>query len=112
MVEGLSFHVGSQCTNFQNYVQALGIAELFKEAWGRGYRQVNILDIGGGFPAPYDAHVRPFAELARTLNAEFDRLFPQMEILAEPGRFMVATAATLVARSSARPYAMASSATT
>ena len=32
------------------------------------------------------------------LNAEFDRLFPkELEILAEPGRFMVATAATLVA---------------
>jgi ornithine decarboxylase len=98
VVEGLSFHVGSQCTNFQNYVQALGIADsIFKEAWDRGYDKVKILDIGGGFPAPYDQHVRPFAELAKTLNAEFERLFPpEMEILAEPGRFLVATAATLV----------------
>jgi ornithine decarboxylase len=99
VVEGLSFHVGSQCTNFQNYVQALELANsLFKEAWSRGYDQVKILDIGGGFPAPYDQHVRPFAELARTLNAEFERLFPpHMEILAEPGRFLVATAGTLLA---------------
>jgi len=98
VVEGLSFHVGSQCTNYQNYVQALGIADgIFKEAWERGYKQVKILDIGGGFPAPYDPHVRPFAELAKTLNSEFDRLFgPEIEIIAEPGRFMVATAATLV----------------
>jgi ornithine decarboxylase len=98
VVEGLSFHVGSQCTNFQNYVQALEIANgIFKEAWDRGFAKVKILDIGGGFPAPYDAHVRPFAELARTLNAEFERLFPpQMEILAEPGRFLVATACTLI----------------
>jgi ornithine decarboxylase len=98
VVEGLSFHVGSQCTNFQNFVQALGIADgIFKEAWDRGHDQVKILDIGGGFPAPYDAHVRPFAELAKTLNAEFERLFPpDMEILAEPGRFLVATACTLV----------------
>jgi ornithine decarboxylase len=97
-VEGMSFHVGSQCTNFQNYVQALGIADgIFKEAWARGYKQVKILDIGGGFPAPYDPHVRPFAELAKTLNSEFDRLFgPEIEIIAEPGRFMVATTATLV----------------
>jgi ornithine decarboxylase len=98
VVEGLSFHVGSQCTNYQNYVQALGIADgIFREAWERGYKQVKILDIGGGFPAPYDPHVRPFAELAKTLNSEFDRLFgPEIEIIAEPGRFMVATAATLV----------------
>ena len=26
VVEGLSFHVGSQCTNFQNFVQALNAA--------------------------------------------------------------------------------------
>jgi ornithine decarboxylase len=98
VVEGLSFHVGSQCTNFQNFVQALGIADgIFKEAWDRGHEQVKILDIGGGFPAPYDPHVRPFAELAKTLNAELERLFPpEMEILAEPGRFLVATACTLV----------------
>jgi ornithine decarboxylase len=37
--------------------------------------------------------------LARTLNSEFKRLFPKdIEILAEPGRFLVATAATLVVK--------------
>ena len=99
VVEGLSFHVGSQCTNFENYVQALQLAAgIFMEAWGRGYEPVKILDIGGGFPAHYDKNVKPFRDLARRLNSEFDRLFPKhMEILAEPGRFMVATAATLVA---------------
>jgi ornithine decarboxylase len=99
VVEGLSFHVGSQCTNFTNYVQALNlVASIFHEAWDRGHPEVKILDIGGGFPTPYDEHVKPFRVLAKTLNAEFDRLFPkQMEILAEPGRFLVATAGTLVA---------------
>jgi ornithine decarboxylase len=99
VVEGLSFHVGSQCTNFENYVQALNLAAgVFKEAWSRGYKQVKILDIGGGFPAPYDANVQPFKELAKRLNSELRRLFPpKMEILAEPGRFLVATAGTLVA---------------
>lgn len=99
VVEGLSFHVGSQCTNVANYVQALNlVAGLFHEAWDRGYPQVKILDIGGGFPAPYDDRVKPFRTLAKTLNAEFDRLFPPgMEILAEPGRFLVGTAGTVVA---------------
>jgi ornithine decarboxylase len=100
VVEGLSFHVGSQCTNFENYVQALHLAAgIFMEAWGSGFNQVKILDIGGGFPAHYDKNVKPFRELAHRLNFEFDRLFPKhIEILAEPGRFMVATAATLVAK--------------
>src|SRR6266581_185806 len=65
VVEGLSFHVGSQCTNFQNFVQALNIAAaVMHEAKSRGH-EIKILDIGGGFP--------------------------------EPGRFLVATAATSIA---------------
>jgi ornithine decarboxylase len=99
VVEGLSFHVGSQCTNFQNFVQALNAAAaVMCESKSRGH-EIKILDIGGGFPAPYNKHVRPFRELARVINAEIDRLFaPNIQILAEPGRFLVATAATSVAR--------------
>jgi len=98
-VEGLSFHVGSQCTNFENFVQALNIAAAVRnEAASRGHG-LKILDIGGGFPVPYDDHVKPFGALARRINAEIDRLFSKdTEILAEPGRFLVATAATVIAR--------------
>ncbi len=98
VVEGLCFHVGSQCTNFDNFVQALNLsAQVLEEAAGRGH-PLKLLDIGGGFPAPYDGDSGRFRTLAKVLNAEFRRLFPRdLEILAEPGRFMVATAATLVA---------------
>jgi ornithine decarboxylase len=97
VVEGLCFHVGSQCTNFENYVQALAISrEVMDEAAARGFT-MKLLDIGGGFPARYDRSVKPFRSLARLLNSTIDRLFPEdIEILAEPGRFMVANAATLV----------------
>lgn len=98
-VEGLSFHVGSQCTNFLNFVQALNMAAaVMKEAASRG-RALKIVDIGGGFPAPYHRDVKPIEVLAARINAEIDRLFPgDIQILAEPGRFLVATAATAVAR--------------
>ena len=98
-VEGLSFHVGSQCTNFENFVQALNMAAaVVREAKTRGH-EIKILDIGGGFPVAYDRHVKPFSVLAKVINAEIYRLFPEdMQILAEPGRFFVATAAILVAR--------------
>jgi ornithine decarboxylase len=98
-VEGLSFHVGSQCTNFLNFVQALNTAAAVRaEAHSRGHT-IRILDIGGGFPAPYHADVKPIDALAQKINAEIDRLFPDgVEIIAEPGRFIVATAATAIAR--------------
>lgn len=97
VVEGLSFHVGSQCTNFDNYTAALGMAaEIFHHARSKGYH-LNIVDIGGGFPVPYDSQVPKFEKLAKVINTECNRLFPaDVEIIAEPGRFMVATAATLV----------------
>jgi ornithine decarboxylase len=98
VVEGISFHVGSQTTNFENYVQALSLtANIFKEARDRGYTKMNLVDIGGGFPAPYDTSVKPFRELAKVINHELDRLFTaDIQILAEPGRFMVATAGCTV----------------
>ena len=99
VVEGVSFHVGSQCTNFDNFVQALNIAAaIMNEARSRGH-EIKILDIGGGFPVPYDQSVHPFDVLARKINAEIDRLFAgDIEILAEPGRFLVAGAATAISR--------------
>jgi ornithine decarboxylase len=99
VVEGLSFHVGSQCTNTENYIQALHLcAGIFNEAKSRGYN-LKLLDIGGGFPAAYDASVPKFSALAKKINHELDRLFPkEIEILAEPGRFLVASAGNAVSK--------------
>ncbi|MBN1788394.1 MAG: type III PLP-dependent enzyme [Sedimentisphaerales bacterium] len=96
-VEGLSFHVGSQCTNFDNYTAALQItSEIFNEARKKGY-ELKIIDIGGGFPAAYDSAVPRFEKLAKIINSEIKRLFPEdVEVIAEPGRFMIATAASLI----------------
>ncbi len=97
VVEGLSFHVGSQCTNFDNYTAALAItSDIFHDARKKGYH-LNIVDIGGGFPVPYDAQVPKFEKLAKLINAERQRLFPEdIEIISEPGRFIVASAAMLI----------------
>jgi ornithine decarboxylase len=99
VVEGLSFHVGSQCMNFENFVQALNIsASVMQEAEARGHK-IKILDIGGGFPAPYHRDVESIEVLARKINAEIHRLFSKdTDIIAEPGRFVVASAATSIAK--------------
>ena len=99
-VEGLSFHVGSQCTNFENYMQALQLsANIISEVETRTGRKIRILDIGGGFPVKYHPGIRSIRTLARKLNTEIKRLFPKdMQILAEPGRFLVANTCTLVSK--------------
>ena len=98
-VEGVSFHVGSQCCNIDNYITALeASAEIFKEVAARGYK-MKVLNIGGGFPVPYDESVPEFEIFAGKLRKELDRLFPKkIEIVAEPGRYLVATAAHLVVK--------------
>jgi ornithine decarboxylase len=100
VVEGISFHVGSQCTNFNNYIQALQLSSnIIKEVLSRLNKKLIILDIGGGFPVKYDEKVKAFKLLAKKLNTEIPRLFPaDMHILSEPGRFMVADACTVVAK--------------
>ncbi len=96
-VEGLSFHVGSQCLNIDNYINALeASASIFEELKSHGH-ELKLLNIGGGFPVPYDKNAPSFKKLARKLNGEIDRLFPKkIEVVAEPGRFLVAEAGTLV----------------
>ena len=101
VVEGISFHVGSQCTNFNNYIQALQLSSnIIKEVASRLDKKLIILDIGGGFPVQYnEKKVKAFKLLAKKLNNEIARLFaPDMHILSEPGRFMVADACTVVAK--------------
>jgi ornithine decarboxylase len=99
-VEGLSFHVGSQCTNFENYVTALQLSsDIISEVETRTGRKIRLLDIGGGFPVKYHPDVKDFKILAKKLNTEIKRLFPKdMQIIAEPGRFLVANTCTLVAK--------------
>jgi ornithine decarboxylase len=106
VVEGLSFHVGSQCTNFENYVQALQLsANIIKEIEERTGRKIRILDIGGGFPVKYHPGIKTLTPLAKKLTIEIRRLFPEdMQILAEPGRFLVANTCTLVAKVIGKAY--------
>lgn len=99
-VEGLSFHVGSQTTDFENYTIALNLAaDIYEQVEKRGYKKMHLLDLGGGYPAPYDESVKPFPVLAEVINKSLDSLFPkEIFCLAEPGRFMNATAGISVAR--------------
>ncbi len=98
IVEGLSFHVGSQTTNFDNYVQALHLAvgDLPRSA-AAGLREDEPARHRRRLSRPLRRERQAVRGPRRTLNSEFDRLFPkEIEILAEPGRFLVATAATAV----------------
>ena len=99
VAEGLAFHVGSHCINIDNYLQALDISSMiFHEAVQVGLR-LKTLDLGGGFPIHHfdsDDHII-LKEIARQIRPKLRRLFPKdTNFMAEPGRFFVGPAGTLV----------------
>jgi len=98
--QGISFHVGSQCTNIENYERAFeAAAYIMREAKQREL-PFKIVDIGGGFPIKhFDSDTHTVETFARQMRHELDRLFPKdVEIIAEPGRALVGPAGTLITR--------------
>ncbi|XP_050067282.1 ornithine decarboxylase 1-like [Anopheles maculipalpis] len=95
-VIGISFHVGSDCDEHQVYYDAVKIAkDLFDYAKTIGY-DFSLLDIGGGFPGDNN---KPIDRYAKAVNVAIDHYFPaelDIRIIAEPGRYYVASAVTLV----------------
>lgn len=97
-VEGLSFHVGSQCSNFENYSDAFQITHsIIKQAKKIGL-ELKFLDIGGGFPVPYEEYIPSFETLAEVINNSISQYYndSEIKIVAEPGRFFVATSAVAI----------------
>jgi ornithine decarboxylase len=104
---GIAFHVGSQCTNVESYVNALEVtASIFQDAAQKGIN-LSVVDIGGGFPIKYfekESHIE-FEYIARTINKEIKRLFHKdVQFMAEPGRFMVGPAGILITQVVGRAF--------
>lgn len=97
-VVGVSFHVGSGCYDAMAYSAAVASARtVFSIAKTEGFH-FNLLDIGGGFPGQANAKLS-FEEICSVLRPALDTYFPEsmnVRIIAEPGRFYVASAFTLV----------------
>ena len=97
---GVSFHVGSQCTNVSNYVEALEMTGIIVRDARLKQIPLELVDIGGGFPIRhFDAEEDPFDKMARAIAREIDRLIdPNLRVIAEPGRFIAGPAGTFIAR--------------
>ncbi|MBU1006359.1 MAG: type III PLP-dependent enzyme [Candidatus Omnitrophica bacterium] len=104
---GISFHVGSQSRNVENYIQALEIsAGIFNEAKENGLR-LKVIDIGGGFPIQhFDNELGiNFERMASHIRKQIKELFPRnVKFIAEPGRFLVGPAGILVTQVIGRTF--------
>ncbi|KAK9456914.1 pyridoxal-dependent decarboxylase [Dipodascopsis uninucleata] len=96
-VIGVSFHVGSGASGVKPFIESVKNARaVFDDASEIGFN-MSILDIGGGFC------VENFEEIAYELGPAIDRYFPSnVRVIAEPGRYYVASAFTLATHVIAR----------
>ena len=96
---GVTFHVGSQCVATSAWVQAIaGAGRLMRQLEADGIR-LEMLDIGGGFPARYDVDVPSIEQIGTVVERALDELLPYRpaHVVAEPGRHLVAESAVMVA---------------
>jgi len=98
-VKGLSFHVGSECGNPDQFARALQVCRLAMDIGAEMKTDMTTIDIGGGF-LPDRAN---FAGVASSLEAARELYFSTdrspsgkpLQWIAEPGRFLSSTTHTL-----------------
>jgi ornithine decarboxylase len=98
-IAGFSFHVGSQLDSVAAFAAATAdTLELMDRLEHRWDVLFTTLDIGGGFPVGYRTDVASIEQIAAGLRPLLEPHSTRLRILAEPGRILVADAATLVSR--------------
>lgn len=94
---GITFHVGSQCTNIYNWNIALDKAKTLWDMAEKKKINLNLLNIGGGYPITYTKHVISIEAIERNVNNLIYKRFPkETEIHIEPGRAVIGDAGILV----------------
>jgi len=100
---GVTFHVGSQCQSTGAWRSAIRQAGQLMDRLRDEGIELEMLDLGGGFPARYVDGQPSIEQLGRVIGEEIDGLpYRPGLVTAEPGRFLVAEssvlAATIIAR--------------
>ena len=93
---GVAFHVGSQCRNPEAFKAGIETAlDIIK----RANVPVHYLDVGGGFPVPYDEDSPPplsvYVDTIKEAMSKAD-LRGDCVLMCEPGRAMVASGSSLL----------------
>jgi ornithine decarboxylase len=94
---GIMFHPGSQSKNADVFRKGIGIsAEVIKKSG----ITVDAIDVGGGFPAPYQQqNIAPLSDYIATIHRAIDDYgLASLDLYCEPGRALVAESGKLIVR--------------
>jgi diaminopimelate decarboxylase len=98
VLRGLDMHVGSQLSRLDAYQHGIGrVLELLGQVRADGAKEMAYLDIGGGLAVTYDAEeptdLERYAEIVVPAVKQTG-----LQLIVEPGRFMVGNAAVMITR--------------
>lgn len=92
---GFSFHVGSPCGEMEAYGRGIELCkQLINTSKAIGHDNVQLIDIGGGFPGKTGTDVDTFATI---INDAIQDLDPKIKVISEPGSYYVSSSFTLAA---------------
>jgi len=102
---GLHMHIGSQISKLRDFIKGLKrVLEVAREIRFRLGYDVNIIDVGGGYPYPYDGSFdewlfidKLFEAMGRELKEYTNETRSEsLSIISEPGRILVASSGVLL----------------
>ncbi|MBI4194614.1 MAG: type III PLP-dependent enzyme [Betaproteobacteria bacterium] len=95
---GVTFHVGSQCRNPENWRVGIQHAKrVFRKMRLAGLAP-RLLNIGGGYPVRHVKPIPSIEKIAEIVNHAIRDIPQNVRVMAEPGRFLVSDAGYFVCR--------------
>lgn len=95
---GVTFHVGSQCRNPENWRVGIQSAKrVFKKMRLAGLNP-RLLNIGGGYPVRHVKPIPSIEKIAEVVNHALRDVPQTVRVMAEPGRYFVSDAGFFVCR--------------
>ena len=95
---GVTFHVGSQCCNIDNWVAGIRAAkQLFAKLISHGFMP-QLLNLGGGYPLQFNGDEPCIEQIGAAINRELEDIPESIQVMAEPGRYLVGSAGCLVSQ--------------
>ncbi|MCW5592143.1 MAG: hypothetical protein KIS74_08620, partial [Burkholderiales bacterium] len=95
---GVTFHVGSQCLNPENWRVGMERARKVFAAMRAAGLNPRLLNLGGGYPVRHVKPIPAIETIAEVINRELRHFGPEIQVIAEPGRYLVSDAGYFICR--------------
>lgn len=95
-LSGVTFHVGSQCTNINNWVEGIRSANIIFTRLKENGFSPELLNLGGGYPLQFTGLEPSIEDIAAVINHELEAVPEHIQVMAEPGRYLVGSAGCLI----------------